>query len=357
VEPDFASMNETDVREIIVRPLIERLGYKYGSQAHIRTEVHLKYGRSFLGHKKKTDPTLAGRADYVCDAISYGRWAVEVKSPTVDLTQDDVDQAHTYCAHPEVGAHHFILTNGREFRLYATGQLDRAILSWKYSEINDHFLTLFNILSYEAIKRRASILRPDVSKPLGKGLASRLRIIAGKVEYGRHESGHPLFKTDVLAGMVGTITGRDVERGVDGRLLASISVRSPYQHLENLNKLIGIGDYRFWAADEYISTDQNSPTIFQNVAQGEVPAGVPVRISPGFPETPLPFGFQAIAYTDAIGYFEGDIFRGTLSFVYDYTLTQRRNTGNPQFDQLIFNAPSKAKLTGEGTFEVITSSV
>jgi hypothetical protein len=35
---DFDSMNETDVREIVVRPLIERLGYRHGTEASIDTE-------------------------------------------------------------------------------------------------------------------------------------------------------------------------------------------------------------------------------------------------------------------------------------------------------------------------------
>ena len=36
MKPDFDSMNETDVREIIVRPLLARLGYAHGTQANIR---------------------------------------------------------------------------------------------------------------------------------------------------------------------------------------------------------------------------------------------------------------------------------------------------------------------------------
>jgi hypothetical protein len=47
--PDFLSMNETDVREIIVRPLLERLGYRHGTDATIRTEQTLTYARCFLG--------------------------------------------------------------------------------------------------------------------------------------------------------------------------------------------------------------------------------------------------------------------------------------------------------------------
>ena len=74
-------MNETDVREMIVRPLIERLGYKHGTDADIRTERTLRYGKAFLGRKSPNkDPDLVGRADYILDVISFGRWVVEVKS-------------------------------------------------------------------------------------------------------------------------------------------------------------------------------------------------------------------------------------------------------------------------------------
>jgi hypothetical protein len=89
--PNFDAMNETDVREVIVRPILEKLGYAHNTPANIRTEVPLRYEKAFLGRKKPSkDPPLAGRADYVCDATPYGRWVVEVKAPKQELTQDDV---------------------------------------------------------------------------------------------------------------------------------------------------------------------------------------------------------------------------------------------------------------------------
>ena len=85
---DVSSMNETDVREAIVRPLLNALGYRHGTKANIRTELTLRYDQSFLGRKAPgKDPKLQGRADYVCEVIPYGRWIVEVKSPANDLTQ------------------------------------------------------------------------------------------------------------------------------------------------------------------------------------------------------------------------------------------------------------------------------
>ena len=79
--PDFVSMNETDVRESVVRPFLESLGYRHGTQATIRTEVPLRYNKAFLGRKKPAKDPALGRADYICEAIGYGRWVVEVKSP------------------------------------------------------------------------------------------------------------------------------------------------------------------------------------------------------------------------------------------------------------------------------------
>lgn len=115
------AMNETDVREVVVHPLLHLLGYQQGSEADIRTEVSLKYGRTFLGRKdSKRDSELRGRADYICDVIGYGRWIVEVKSPREHLSAEHANQAHTYAAHPEVGAICYLLTNGREFKIYKT---------------------------------------------------------------------------------------------------------------------------------------------------------------------------------------------------------------------------------------------
>jgi hypothetical protein len=45
---DFDSMNETDVREIVVRPLIERLGYRHGTEATIHEhDFPGRYNRPF----------------------------------------------------------------------------------------------------------------------------------------------------------------------------------------------------------------------------------------------------------------------------------------------------------------------
>jgi hypothetical protein len=355
MKPDFDTMNETDVREIIVRPLLSRLGYAHGTQANIRTEVPLRYDKAFLGRKNPSkDPPLAGRADYICEAISFGRWAVEVKAPYHVLNQDDVEQAHTYCAHPGVSAIYFILTNGREFRLYATAQLEKPVFDWKYENIEQHMMTLFNILGYEAIRKLTKIVRPDTDKPLAAGIPSKMKILGGEVRYGEHRSNHPLFKTDALNKMIGSVTGGGVERAADSRLCAIVRVRSPYQQLAELNKLAGLEDFHFFCADEFVSTDPEKPTIFQNVVAGRLEPGARATLIPGMPAIAMP-GFQYSVYTDAIGYLVGETFVGVLSFEYDYQL-MRDPSGNPRLDAVLATTPPTAKLEGQGEFTILLQS-
>ena len=179
--PDFDLMNETDVREIIVRPLLERLGYRHGTQASIRTEVPLRYDKAFLGRKNPAkDPPLRGRSDYICDAIPYGRFVVEVKGPADALTTDAIEQAHTYAAHPEIAAAYFMVTNGRKFALYRTSVLSEPVLAWDYSETEQKLLALFNIVSPAALQKLAGLVKPDFGKPLGPGIPSRIQSSAAK---------------------------------------------------------------------------------------------------------------------------------------------------------------------------------
>lgn len=356
--PDFNTMNETDVREVIVRPLLGRLGFRHGTQANIRTEVALKYDRAFLGRKNPAkDPPLRGRADYICEAISYGRWVVEVKAPSETLSLDDAQQAHSYSAHPEINATHFLLTNGRLFQLYVVGDLKAPLLEWSYEQTDGQMMTIFNILGYEAIKKLAGILKADILKPLGKGLSSSLRIVGGTVTYGEHQSDHPLMDGNALTGMAGAVTGVGVRRLEDGRIEATVAVRSPYQQLAELNRLAGLEDFVFLSADEFVSTDRENPTVFQNVVEGRLAPGARFKLMAGGPEMLLPIGFSFVVFTQATGFVQDDQFRGTLSFDYDYQIIRGPLTGNAQMDAMIAYSPPTAKLTGDGTFDVQLASL
>ena len=343
--PQFDTMNETDVREAIVRPLLAMLGYAHGTKANIRTEVTLRYERAFLGRKdKRKDPPLVGRADYVCEAVTFGRWVVEVKAPQEQLTQDDVEQAHTYCAHPEISATHFLLTNGREFRLYVTGDLAAPLFSWAWEQIDEVLAALQNVLSYDAVVKRAAMMRYDMAKPIGQGLASKVEVISGEIHLGSFSSSHSQFDPGALQGTIASITPGSLFRDGDGRLSLEVGYRSPMQQLTKMIQAAGLDRYQFSSMDEYLAIDEAVPSIFQNFTSGSAAPGLEFQILPGLPAIVLPIGFDFAMYANAVVYFDGREIRGTLDLAYDYnvmhTVASRLHPG-------FANLPDKISVQGE----------
>ncbi len=346
---DIETMNETDVREILVRPFLTMLGYKQGTEANIKTEISFRYGQAFLGRKSPaTDPKLKdlrGRADYVCEVVSYGRWIVEVKNPTDALTVDDAQQAHTYAAHPEVAALFYVVTNGRMFRLYRVSYPDTPLFEWKTEETETYFEALFNILSPEAIKKRVFV-PVDLGKPIGRGYASSLQIIGGKVSYGHHTSSDPKFQPGLaqMNGANAAIIGIDVERDDTGKIVGTLKVAGPYSFWDDLNKAAGLENYVFKTSDEYVSIEAENPTIFQNLENVTISKGTPVQILPGQPKFPLPFNVQMVAYTEATGFLVGMEFKGTFGIAYNVIFGR---------EGAMFGLPPALSLAGEGVFEVL----
>ena len=63
--PKFDDMNETDVRDVIVRPLLKRLGYEYGTENTIRMVQTFRYAKAFLGRKNASkDLSLVGHYQF-----------------------------------------------------------------------------------------------------------------------------------------------------------------------------------------------------------------------------------------------------------------------------------------------------
>jgi len=73
---DFQQMNEADVREEVIAPLLRHLGYRSGTNHNVIREQPLSYPKAFLGRKQRNDPILRGKADYICEAYSQVRWVI-----------------------------------------------------------------------------------------------------------------------------------------------------------------------------------------------------------------------------------------------------------------------------------------
>lgn len=317
---NFDTMNETDVREIVVRPWLHALGYRQGSENDIVSEKSLRYPRLSLGRKKKSDPVLAGRADYVCQVTSFGRWVVEVKAPFVDLTSDDAEQAHTYAAHPDIAALYYVLTNGREFKLFRTSHPHAPDLSWKFSETAGLMPILANVLGPASIKKRVMATKPDTNLPLGPNLPSSLQLVGGFVTYIDHETNNPLVVIpESTKGSRATVVGDSVSRTESGLIRVHLTLAGPNSLWDYLNRLGGIEGYTFETADEFISEDSERPTIFQNYLEATIKAGTIIPAIPGQTQQPmqLPCDLFWSASTEAAGYLVDGKFIGDFGIAYE----------------------------------------
>ena len=351
--PDFASMNETDVREIVVRPFLHELGYEHGTEATIKTEQTFRYSKAFLGRKnEKKDPDLAGRADYILEVSAVGRWVVEVKAPTVELSRDDIEQAHTYAAHPEVSADYFLLTNGRSFRLHRTAFLETPVMAWEYEQTTELFPAISNILSPDALRRRAIILQPDTGKPLARGYPSTVRVVGGYVRYENHQSPHPLFPVEDVNGLELPVTGGAVDRTDDGRIRGIVHVAKAMPMVGDLMDLLNRDDgYDFFSNEEYISVDRENPTIFQNFVSEVIPEGTMVKM-PGMGEMPTLWNMGFNARTTAIGFIEENRFQGTMELAYEFRFSNIPIHIRAALEQHFGKLPEIMTMGGGGTFEV-----
>jgi hypothetical protein len=347
-------MNETDVREVIVRPLIESLGYGRDDETRILTEKTLRYDRSYLGHKKpKKDPPLVGRADYICEVISFGSWVVEVKSPSSELSQDVVEQAHTYAMHPEIAASFILITNGRKFRLYETAKLERAALEWNFDDEDkdESLLRLSNVLSPLAFRKRAKTTLIDPGKPLGKGLASRLRIIGGQITNDELSGNHPLIPLESVNGVSLPVIGGHVARAEDKRIMGHVLVGNVVAFMPN--SVMGIPDsYDFFSATDYLSVYPDRPNKFQNFVTVIVPAGIKINL-PGLQKVPLPFDMSYSATTEAVGYVRENKFVGTTSVINDYNFSNISPEFRMMLEKQYGPIPDTAHITGAGHFEIL----
>src|SRR6202008_3155676 len=120
----------------------------------------------------ETDHVMRGRADYVCDVVSYGRWTIEVKAPHVAISEAEWEQAFSYAAHPEIAASHFLVTNGRDFRLYSLLDPKTPVLEWTYETQGKLWVNICNLLAPDQIRRRRMAEQQNHGKAIAPGLGS-----------------------------------------------------------------------------------------------------------------------------------------------------------------------------------------
>ncbi len=306
---NFSSLNETDIREEVLAPLIRLLGYRSGTEHDVIREQSLRYPRIFLGRKNaKKDPILRGKADYILEAACKVRWVIEAKPPTQPIGQDDVEQAYTYANHPEVRAVYFVLSNGRTLQVYQTnrGPDVAPIFAIDYEEINGKEQQLLNLLAPHAMLRDHPEVQPDTGIPLGPGLRSLERIANGSIQY--HKCSLP--NVPALNELQITIIGGAVERDESGRIIAFLKTMGPSRSMQEMSERLGMNEFEMICEDHEISIDRNKPSAFRYQRTMVFPAGEPITDINTWEQRTFPFNLAVSMDAQAIGILDGHLFTG-----------------------------------------------
>jgi len=267
----FDRMSEADVREDVLVPLIQSLGYRTGTKYDIHRELTLRYPRQSLGRKQEArDPILRGRADYVLKVNGQLSWVLEAKSPVADIQLDEVEQAWTYACHPEVRAAYFALCNGRELFVFDSlaPPESRELLRVRYEDLGARFGEVAHILGPDAIEKLIALRSANRGVPLGPGLGSVAQVASGLVRYfAPHTTGvvHPHLQTIVMGGTV--------ERDEEGLIVAHLDTQAPLPGMQAINERIGFKGIDLRSNRSVLPLTHDEPLEFRGRTTFTIPEG------------------------------------------------------------------------------------
>lgn len=316
---NFDQLNETDIREEVIAPLLRYLGYRSGTSNNIIREQSLKYPKIFLGRKKpQKDPEVRGIADYICEAESKIRWVIEAKSPSVAITPEEIEQSYSYANHAEIRAVYFCVCNGKELLVFQTsrGPEVDALLTVNYENINNSLDLIENILSPSSIIRDFPDIEIYVGKPISPGLRSVVRITGGQITFSENSLNAPSLK-----GLTLSVTEGAVERK-NGNLVAFLNTCSPFAQLQALNERLGLTGFEAVSSDESISITPEHPTEFRNTQNVILPAGESILDLNSWQQIELPINITYQTETLVQGYMKRQDFIGKFHCKFFYVESQ-----------------------------------
>ncbi len=187
---DDKDFKEDSVREVIILPILNALGYSGVNIVRSKSLIHpfLKTGST----RRKV--TLV--PDYILKVEDNFAWVLDAKEPNQKIVNDDnVEQVYSYAMHPEIRSTYMSLCNGVEFSLYRTNDYDTPILFFQVDDIETHWNELKMYLAPNSFQTGKSISY-EPSVPYGKtkdgfDYASRplLEEIVGKKRAARRHFG------------------------------------------------------------------------------------------------------------------------------------------------------------------------
>lgn len=335
-----STYNEAEVRLHVIDPLIRKLGYHDGEDVYFKPEEKLDYPYYFIGHKNKKRDLPLGFPDYRAGLRGRrGSFIIEAKAAVVGLSEKDVEQAHSYAAHSQVGANYFVLSDGLQVAVYETlsGGHGAPIVRLEVGELDARFHELENILSPANLERNCRV-DYDKGLKLCDGLGSPVKVHSG--EYNMKAWAYRILIggkdfTEQIKAAAPQIAEMDnqlamiqkefelrvgdgiAKRETDGRIVADLSFAGVTKNSVAAMKLLGIDRMTFATSAQFISTNPNNPTVFESTADFALEEGT--MMPPLFGDAvPIDTKVEGDMFVTARMCKEGDVLFGDYSSVTDY---------------------------------------
>jgi len=288
--------NEAEVRFHYIDPLLRKLGYPDGDDVYLKLEEKLGYPYFHIGHKSEKKDQPLGFPDYRAGLKGRrGSFIVEAKSSIAGIRPNDVEQAHSYAAHAQVGANYFVLCDGSRFVIYETlsGPEHVPIVDMRVAEFDQRYHEIENVLSPVNLANNCHV-EHDKGLKLCEGLGSSVEIRSGVYEmrnwaYRFFIEGNDV--TDMLKESVPEIAQIEndlnlmqsdfelrvssgiAQRDEEGHISAQVSFEGVTKNNAEAMRLLGIKSMIFSTSTEFLSLTPNSPTVFESTAEFSVEKG------------------------------------------------------------------------------------
>ena len=171
-DPEF---KEDSVREVIITPLLSRLGYSPSGPNRIIRSKSLKHPFIYAG-TRKVPVTLI--PDYTLADEQVVLLVLDAKRPTENvLSKENVQQAYSYAIHPEIKCSHFALCNGKMLAVFSVDD-DKPLLVVPFSKYESSWGEIERYLSPRYLKEpKLRNFAPDFGNALAKlGFAEGAKI-------------------------------------------------------------------------------------------------------------------------------------------------------------------------------------
>lgn len=140
-DPEF---KEDSVREVIIAPMLSRLGYHASGTSRVIRSKSLVHPFIYIGTRKHPVTIIP---DYTLIHEEKPILILDAKSPTESvLSVANLQQAYSYAYHPEIKCKHFALCNGRSLAVFSMDHAE-PLLIVNFSEFESKWSTIEQFLT------------------------------------------------------------------------------------------------------------------------------------------------------------------------------------------------------------------